>query len=271
MNKLSKQVLIDIDYIKSELTLIQKKSRSRIVVYSCVTNNYDNQISVNNFSSKFDLIIFKDKKTEIEISNNYISNTIEFNFELENPRLTNRLFKILPHLFFEMYDLSLYFDANVELINIDEYINKYSTNEFTLFKHNKRDCLYKEAKECIFWNKDKKENLINQIRNYRNQGYEDNLGLYMGRVLLRKHNELKFFSHNWWDHLNNFSIRDQISLAFLINTTELNYKILLSKNFFNFFDVRSHPKEIYYSNSWFQTIRQNFLIGLIKIKNKLKL
>ena len=54
MNKLSKQVLIDIDYIKSELTLIQKKSRSRIVVYSCVTNNYDNQISVNNFSSKFD-------------------------------------------------------------------------------------------------------------------------------------------------------------------------------------------------------------------------
>ena len=170
-----------------------------------------------------------------------------------------------------MYDLSLYFDANVELVNIDKYINKYSINDFTLFKHNKRDCLYKEAKECIFWNKDKKQNIINQIRNYRNQGYDDNLGLFMGRVLLRKHNKLKSFSNCWWDHLNNFSIRDQISLAFLINTTDLNHKILLSKNFFNFFDVRPHPKEIHYSNSWIQTFRQNFLIGLIKIKNKVKL
>ena len=50
MNKLSKELLVDINYIKSELILIQKKSKNRIVVYSCVTNNYDNQISLNSFS-----------------------------------------------------------------------------------------------------------------------------------------------------------------------------------------------------------------------------
>lgn len=254
-----------IEFIKKAVDNISSKNKH--VVYSCVTNNYDKELIIKNKLDGLDYILFKDDKSKLDVPD--FVNIIEFDFFFKNPRFTNRVFKILPHLFLKKYNRSLYIDANVQVLNLKKFFKNDDSNfDFILFNHDKRNCLYKEADECIFWGKDDPKKIHAQKDFYKSQGVDKNSGLYMGRVLLRNHNNLKEFSELWWDHLNKFSGRDQISLAFLINTLDIKFKSILKNYFNNYFKVIQHSKEIHYSNNGFLiNLKRNLLMFLVKIKN----
>tara|TARA_B110000908_G_C10260557_1_gene458928 strand:+ start:3214 stop:4008 length:795 start_codon:yes stop_codon:yes gene_type:complete len=254
-----------VEFITKAVDNITSKNTS--VIYSCVTNNYDKDLIINNKLDGVDYIVFKDVKSELVVPD--FVNIIEFDFFFKNPRFTNRVFKILPHLFLKKYNRSLYVDANVQVLDLKNFLKNDDSNfDFILFNHDKRNCLYKEADECIFWGKDDPKKIHTQKDFYKSQGFDENLGLYMGRVLLRNHNNLKEFSELWWDHLNKFSGRDQISLAFLINTVDVKFKSILKNNFNDYFKVIQHSKEIHYTNNGFLiNLKRYLLMFLVKIKN----
>ena len=131
-----------VKFITKAVDNISTKNTS--VIYSCVTNNYDKDLIIKNKLGGVDYIVFKDKKSKLDVPD--FVNIIEFDFLFKNPRFTNRVFKILPHLFLKKYSRSLYVDANVQVLDLKNFFKQDDSNiDFILFNHDKRNCLYKEA------------------------------------------------------------------------------------------------------------------------------
>lgn len=71
-----------------------------------------------------------------------------------DPLKKSREIKIRCNKFLD-FDICLYIDSQFIIkCNIDDFVNKNLKNDFSLMKHHRRKCAYKEARECI---KTKKE------------------------------------------------------------------------------------------------------------------
>lgn len=95
-----------------------------------------------------------------------------------------------------------------------------------MFKHHTRDCIYDEEKVCNIYKKGKKEKIKKQIEKYISEGFPKNFGMLEGNVIvtdLKNKNSLKI-QNSWWEEfLNSESLRDQLSLPYVL--WKLNYRI----------------------------------------------
>jgi hypothetical protein len=140
--------------------------------------------------------------------------------------------------------------------------------DFAIFKHKKRNCLFDEIDECIFWNKDSKSLLNNQRKKYESVPIQN--GLYLGSVLVRNHNKIKEFSEFWWSQYDEFSARDQISLAFTFFKVKINFQVLDILKFESYFNKVEHKvKSVNESKlNIYQRFKFKFLMIIIKISKK---
>lgn len=110
------------------------------------------------------------------------------------------------------------------------------------FRHASRCCVMQEIRECIRLNKDDPAVLNRQGAAYLATGYPHFNGLYETGAVLRYHCEAqqKLDSH-WWNQLEQFSVRDQISLPFVSWLTKVPVNVLPGTCYQNpFFDFYSH-------------------------------
>ena len=126
--------------------------------------------------------------------------------------------KILPHRFLSNYDSSLYIDNTVRLkmppLEIFERFLEPSASPFVCFRHPWRQCIYDEAREVIACDLEDPKRVNAQMDRYRESGYPAGNGLWKGAFLLRRHNDsgLIPLMETWFDHVCNYSNRDQLSL-----------------------------------------------------------
>lgn len=141
------------------------------------------------------------------------------------PRLFNdvrrdsRIPKMLPHIYFPETEYSLYVDANIiNKVSIKKLIDEWLVDaDIAMFAHSTRNCLFKEAEECIRLELDSKDVIEAQIQRYKN--FEMNKGLYQGGVILRRHtNKIKQLNEMWFAEYCTGCKRDQISLPYCIET-----------------------------------------------------
>jgi len=135
------------------------------------------------------------------------------------PNEMNRRYKLLPHLFLGDYDQSLYIDSNVRLMgNPAVLLKKYDKSGPFLPRHFSRDCIYKEAIECVVLKKGKYSEIVRQMNFYKEQGMPKNFGLGENNILLRRHNdpEIIRLMEAWWFQINTYTMRDQLSLAYVL-------------------------------------------------------
>ena len=80
---------------------------------------------------------------------------------------------------------------------------------------------------------DKKE-IIKQITSYYSLGYPFDNGLYEGGCIVRMHNNplIMKIMKNWWDEINTYSMRDQISLPFVFWQNDFIPDILIIMTLF---------------------------------------
>lgn len=138
----------------------------------------------------------------------------------DKPRMSAKIFKILPHLFVRDYDYTLWIDGAFVTKNfkMKALVKKYLKNEnFALIIHPDRICLYEEAKVCIEWKLDDEATIKKQVEQYNKEGYPKNNGLSACGFLLRKNKSegVKIFDNAWWTEIKNGSIRDQISFNYV--------------------------------------------------------
>jgi hypothetical protein len=85
-------------------------------------------------------------------------------------------------------------------------------------EHRDRNDIYEEAEVCIRSGRDSRA-VAEQIDAYRKQGYPSGDGLYINSVLFRKPtDEVTALNKAWWQQIEKYSFRDQLSLPYVLHT-----------------------------------------------------
>lgn len=222
-----------------------KNNNNKIVVYTCITNDYDNLWEPEITDDTIDFICFTDN---LKIKSNTIWSIkkIPKIFNHLPERKLYRALKLLPHLLFDNYNMSLWVDGSVKIKkNLEGFINSHSSKKVTLSKNPYVDCIYKEAELIKKLKKEKPKVIDNQVLKYSNSNYPKNNGSVQTGVLLRKHNdpEVIKFNENWWRETLDNSNRDQISFNFMKWKSSLNINIIPSDVLYKeYFKLKNHQK-----------------------------
>lgn len=188
--------------------------RDRLVVYTALFGDYDDLIDPPEKFEGCDFVCFTDQKhLKSEIWE--IRLVEEFDFP---PNMMNRKFKFFPNNFFSEYDVSLYLDSNISLLSSPFNLAKKVLKKHILAipKHVRRNCIFEESKVVLERNLSKKEDVLAQMDFYQEHGMPENYGLGEMNIIFRFHNNEHVISvmYDWWEQINTFSKRDQLSFMF---------------------------------------------------------
>jgi hypothetical protein len=219
---------------------------NKIVVYTCITGNYDHLYEPLYRSDDFDYVCFTDNQ-ELESDFWKIS---KFSVGDYDPTRQARWVKILPHLFLKNYQYSIWVDANIRIIgDLKELIREHLVKaSLAFYRHSDgRKCIYEEAKVCIKRNKDNEEVINRQIDRYKSLCYPKNNGLISSGVIIRKHKDPTIIEtmEDWWKEVENHSKRDQLSFNFVAWKNGTKFAIIddyIRDN--SYFKWRIHDREL---------------------------
>ena len=189
---------------------------NKIVIYTCITGDYE--IPIDDFNKKdgYDYVLFSDAPIETNCWKNVVVNFE--GAELNNAK-KQRWVKTHPHKLLGNYDLSVYVDANTSIDDkLYNYIKSNETYDITFKEHPSRDCIYDEIKEVVLRGKELQAVAEPIYNNYKSLGFPEHYGLYEANVIIRKHNNKSVIDlmEYWWSEILNNSHRDQLSLNYVI-------------------------------------------------------
>ena len=124
----------------------------------------------------------------------------------------------IPNELFDNYEYSVYVDCKRESVIDFEWFLSFmeSQSDFVTRRHKTRDCVYEEGRVCIEKRKDDEATILEQLEFYKNENYPTHNGLHYSYILLRRHTKkMKEFSKLWWEQIEKYSFRDQISLPYI--------------------------------------------------------
>jgi len=227
----------------------RKEADSRIVVYTACFNGYDESDVAAIRMPGVDYFYICDGTTKAPPG----WYGIEVSFIHRDARRTAKIFKVLPHLFLSEYEISVWIDANRLLRRDILTLVSESTNshQIALFSHNKRSNIIEEAKECIKRGLDEREIIETQIGRYAKRENIESLGLYNGSFLIRRHsnNVIIAVMNLWWEEIEHNSVRDQLSLPYVMSQFDLDpYLLSGDVNDNVYFETVCHVKSEVYSD-----------------------
>ena len=125
----------------------------------------------------------------------------------------------IPDEIFDNYEYSIYVDRKHPLdVDFDRAVECLEDGcDFATRSHRykRRICAYEEGRVCAEGGKGSREEITRQLDFYRSENYPVNNGLYATFIIVRRHTKrLKEFSRLWWEQIERFSHRDQISLPY---------------------------------------------------------
>ena len=190
----------------------------KFLVLTSITDGKDKLIDPPKVFDNCDYIAFVDKEYDVKVWEQrpvlkFSSLDKYFN------RRNAKTYKILSALMFPQYEYIIWEDGNHQLkmdpqLIIDEY---GEDNDILLFKHPDRKCTYEEMQAVSHWQLDNRELVEAQFRYYKSLGVPEKLGLYeMSTFIVKTTDATKEFQLMWWEQINKFSSRDQISLPFCL-------------------------------------------------------
>lgn len=182
---------------------------SRIAVYTAVFNQYDEVKPPEVVCNECDYFAF----TEVPFVCPPWKVILAEQKEVD-PRRAARRYKILSHILFDHYLLSMWMDGGTKLYGdtgrwIDE---KIGDSEIAVKLHPTRNCAYDEAEACIAGKFDDPHVIAEQMARYKKEGYPEKNGLAWTDVLIRRHTKrVGKFNEMWWNEVKRGSKRDQLS------------------------------------------------------------
>lgn len=188
------------------------------IVYTVLLGDY--KLKEPTYINKgWDLICFTDRD---RVSKNWTIVRIDYE---GNSRRKAREIKIRCDKFID-FDICLFIDAKFTIkCDLDNFIKKKLKTDMAIMDHNKRNCVYDEANFCIKVGRGKKGTILNQINNYKSEGFPKKFGLYGTGILIRKNtHEVIEFMKQWYEEIEKYSCRDQISFPYILwkNPIELS-------------------------------------------------
>lgn len=187
------------------------------VIYTCITGEYDDACAHVYVDDTWDYVMFTDNKYLLSMPK-YMHWEIR---PLQYSKLTNvknaRWHKINAHKLFPNYDVSLWIDGNIVIMQSEFFarINKFIScgDKICVPLHPVRTCIYAEADTIKQLHIDNKNTVNQEMRILKWMRYPRNNGLNETCVMLRRHNDkqIQKMQNKWWRMLKNYSKRDQLS------------------------------------------------------------
>lgn len=206
--------------------LIRKEKLKKKVIYTAIFGKIDDLIEPEGDYSDFDFVCFTDRKNLV--SKKY--KIIRVNRFHKDPTLDARMYKLLPHIFLPQYEYSIWIDGRVIIKKKDltPLLDYLGDANLAVFPHMHRDCIYEEAKACVYRGKDKPLAILNQITQYNKEKYPTKNGGVETGVLLRKHmqKDVIELQNHWWNELLKYSKRDQISFNYVAWKQKFKFKYI---------------------------------------------
>ena len=124
----------------------------------------------------------------------------------------------IPDEIFDNYEYSVYVDCKRPYsVNFKKLLDCMEEgSDIVTRRHRRRSCAYDEGEFCIIKKKDHSAVILKQLEYYKSQKYPDHNGLQASGLLIRRHTKrMKEFSKLWWQQVERYSHRDQISLPYV--------------------------------------------------------
>ena len=227
--------------------------KNKIVLYTIITNNYD---ELKELPDKFirkdiDYLCLTD-------DNSIISETyqiIKIDTIKNNPKLTQRYYKIVINNYIKDYDISIYIDGKISIrnqeltqpqVSLYNFLFKLQEYDLVTFKHYKRDCIYKEGAVLLHPYKqiEVKENVIPLIQKLKSENFPKKYSLNDTCILIRKHSDnIVKTMELWFSLVEKYSLRDQLSFMYCIWKNNINILLLEQKNLYYYVTICKHKKK----------------------------
>jgi hypothetical protein len=137
--------------------------------------------------------------------------------------------KVLAHRVLPEAGASLWMDASVLLIapfGMQRLVELFLAEaDLCVFEHDRRRCVYEEARHCIALGLDEPATIEGQMARYREDGFPPDAGLAEATVILRRHTpRIEAFNERWWREIQGGSRRDQLSFPYVARKLGLPYQ-----------------------------------------------
>ena len=235
----------------------------RAVVFTAIFGNYDDLKEPVSQDAPCDFVCFTDGILPSRMGSWRVIRVATDS--KQHPRLQAKRYKILSDEVFpngklgpqfreaEMsrpYDLSIWIDANRRITGsgfVSSMRQNLGGGDWAMFVHPDRDCLYDEADVCMSLPKCQGYGIPEQIEAYRTK-VPPHGGLHACTVIVRREplaEHLSTMSRLWWDEINNRTLRDQLSLPYLLALFPDCKPVLMPEH------MRANP--------WFEAAPHNFI------------
>jgi len=201
--------------------------------------NYDNVQPIIK-EDGYDYFMFTDKTIDNKTTNWTILNIEEkLNYSNKIELIKKqRFYKVLPHLFFQDYDLSIYIDSTFKIKgNLDNFLLRILTPDLSIYvlEHPFIDNINNEFEAVLYFKKELNSNVIKLRNRYKKENFHDNNGHAECCLIIRKHNNRNCinFMDNWFKEIKENSHRDQLSFNYIFWKIGNKYVKYISKKFIN--------------------------------------
>ncbi|MDN3670800.1 DUF616 domain-containing protein [Echinicola jeungdonensis] len=230
------------------------------LIYSIVTNNYDT-VKPAIKHPDFDFWLFTDNE-DLKVPG-WETKPLP---KAENPIRQQRGIKINSCLHTADYKVTIYMDANIEIIKDPaEFLAKHYKGGFLTTKHPKRFSVQEESEEILRKNKDLPSSISKTLGYAEEIGFKDEQGLFETMIIVRdKSTEVAKLEKQWSHILENYSHRDQLSLPIASFLTGVKIDVIPRTETFKYmkrtrghniswkFRKNGHQKKFQISNIWHQ-------------------
>ncbi len=229
-------------------TRTKTSKNSKIAVFSCLSGGYEETMPLLTNYEDVDCFLFCD-------SDNVIPPTgfslVKCNYNNPANVRTARFVKTHPHVWFSDYDYAIWIDSNIHFFgDIHDYIKALdsSNTDCGFIYHPARSSVYEEYKELIEEKLVEPQVAQNQIERYLNYPETANQPLLETNFFIcrPKSDEVAKFFKLWWSEINRYCHRDQISIGYAIQQTNLKWTALLEPGR----SVREHPDFVLFKHDY---------------------
>ncbi|MDE6571191.1 MAG: DUF616 domain-containing protein [Alphaproteobacteria bacterium] len=189
------------------------------VVYTCITNGYDNLIQHTYTNQDWDYVCFTDNTKLLQRNRVGIWQIRPLAFSASDHTKNARWHKTHPHVLFPEYQASLWIDSNGDILTPHIFdLATHKNQSLMIPYHFSRDCIFDEANAVVKYHKDSPENVNNVVYYLESNQMPRNYGLNETNIIFRRHHDPKIIHlmDSWWHHIENYSKRDQLSLSYVL-------------------------------------------------------
>lgn len=198
------------------------------VVYTCIFGDYDQLKEPLKHDPSFEHICFTDSPEKIKSAHWKVIPVYPNKEGLDNTRCSRKR-KILFQEYFPDYDIVIWIDASIQIrCHLTSFaMSRLNNVDMAIMTHPGRDCLYEEGQLCAEIGKDNAAIISKQMHYYKSQNFPTNAGLVATGVIIRRNKEnVRNLMAKWWEQIDKFSKRDQLSFNYVL--WKFNYNVSIN-------------------------------------------